>query len=351
MDHWRKLILEERIDVFKEDSIPLQFNWNTPFRSADLGPTLYTASVVVAVLKEASREASKEASKTISIAVKVFKTVYVDINKPELIHKRLLCYKKPTGSTNINLCSILCGIGLPLLRLTLGDVLDDLKNETINVISEPYLFDVFKPFVAKESTKIGLEALQGIANDGIVINILPRELLKLKSYGFAPYAIAKTKANLVGIPMETIPIKPPKGTNTKRIKCWGQNSWNTRWKGLNQCRQTKLWFPQGVRPGISRSIRSLPRLDLGVWIQFLTGHCWLNRHCNVIDPYVDATCRLCGEGEESPEHLWFECNASSIKAFKDRYMTNRSHHLWCFRQVGRFLCVPSIANLFNQGTE
>ena len=177
MDHWRKLILEERIDIFKEDSIPPQFNWRTPFRSVDLGPTPYTASVVVAVLKEASKEASKEALKTISIAVNVFKTVYVNINKPELIHKRLLCFKQPTGLTTTNLHSIQCGIGLPLLHLTLRDVLDDLKDEIINVIPEPYLFDVFKPFIAKGSTKIGLEALQEIAKDGIAINIYPRELL------------------------------------------------------------------------------------------------------------------------------------------------------------------------------
>ena len=220
MDHWRKLIRDEEIDVFKEDSIPPQFNWHKPFRSVDLGPTLYTVSMVVAILKEASKEAPKK----ISIAINVFKTDYVNINKPELIHKRLLCYKQPMGLITTNLCSIQCGIGLPLLHLTLGDVLDDLKNETINVIPEPYLFDVFKPFVAKESTKIGLEALQGTANDGIVINILPRELLKLKSYGFAKHITSIAKSTLDGIPENTIPIKPthsgtklPKRCTTKKV--------------------------------------------------------------------------------------------------------------------------------------
>ena len=122
MDHWRKLIRNEDIEVFKEDSIPPQFNWHKPFSSVDLGPTFYTVSMVTATLKE---EAS---TKKVSIAVNVFKNDNVNIDKPELIHKRLLCYKQPTGLTT-NLYSIQCGIGLPLLHLTLRDVLDDLKDE------------------------------------------------------------------------------------------------------------------------------------------------------------------------------------------------------------------------------
>ena len=195
-----------------------------------------------------------------------------------------------------------------------------------------------------------MEALQDIEKDGIAVNIFPRELYKGYNDVLAKHVINIAKTTTAdGNPEETIPMKPPRGTNTKYIKRWGQDQWNTRWKGLNQCRQTKIWFPHGVQPGVSRSLLSLPRLELGLWIQFLTGHCWLNRHCNVIDPYVDAKCRLCGNGEESPEHLWFECNAPSIKAFKDRHETTRSHHSWTFKQVGKFLYVPSIANLVQPG--
>ena len=52
MDHWRKLIRNEGIFVFKEDSIPPQFNWHKPFSSVDLGPTFYTVSMVTATIKE-----------------------------------------------------------------------------------------------------------------------------------------------------------------------------------------------------------------------------------------------------------------------------------------------------------
>ena len=131
-----------------------------------------------------------------------------------------------------NLYSIQCGIGLPLLHLTLRDVLDNLKDEKINIFTEPYLFDVFKPIIAKESTRIGLEALQGVANDGIAINIYPRELLKSYNGVIAKHVINIAKSTTTdGNPEVTIPIKPPRGTNTKYIKRWGQDQWNTRWKG------------------------------------------------------------------------------------------------------------------------
>ena len=87
-------------------------------------------------------------------------------------------------------------------------------------------------------------------------------------------------------------------------------------------------------------------------IQFLSGHGWLKRHQHIIDSYVDPTCRLCGEGEESPEHLWHECLGLGTQALKIiNQRSGRPKHSWSVLQVSRFLRVPSIAELLDQEIE
>jgi hypothetical protein len=98
------------------------------------------------------------------------------------------------------------------------------------------------------------------------------------------------------------------GTGALIINKWVQTIWNRRWNSLKSCRQTKIWFVEPDQE-TSRLLLHRSRIRLGIIIQFLTGHCWLNRHCQVIDPSVDPLCRLCFEGDEDPGHLWMECPA------------------------------------------
>ena len=110
--------------------------------------------MVSVVLKE-------KAADQVSIVVNVFKNDN-KVGKPELVHKRITCYKKSNGFAT-NLCSIQCGIGLPLLYLTLNDIQGVLRGEqnndtSIDVYAEPYFFDIFKSTIDRESTKVGLKA-------------------------------------------------------------------------------------------------------------------------------------------------------------------------------------------------
>ena len=105
--------------------------------------------------------------------------------------------------------------------------------------------------------------------------------------------------------------------------------WKTVCRLEKGCRQTKYWFPDGPRPDFAFDILRLPRVLCSQVCQFITGHCFLNRHTALIenkywnrighalqkqniDPgdAIDAaspSCRICGTGTEEPKHLMTDC--------------------------------------------
>ena len=102
----------------------------------------------------------------------------------------------------------------------------------------------------------------------------------------------------------------PKATVHAEIRRVAYSMWSSEWAALprTECRQTKLWFPNGPRPKFSFSILRLPRVACGQMIQFLTGHNYLKKHQAIIDKSEDKTCSFCGSGEESSEHIMSICN-------------------------------------------
>ena len=105
--------------------------------------------------------------------------------------------------------------------------------------------------------------------------------------------------------------------------------WKVMWDISPTCRQSKLWFPDGPRPGFAFEILHLPRVVCSQVIHFLSGHNFLRRHQAIIEleelskleKYEGlgqdeefhaamepiATCSLCGEKEESSFHIMTEC--------------------------------------------
>ena len=65
------------------------------------------------------------------------------------------------------------------------------------------------------------------------------------------------------------------------VLAWGNKKWNRRWRDLETCNQTKIWFPF-LREDRIPLIGRLSRIDLGLLIQFVTGHNYLGRHRVVI---------------------------------------------------------------------
>ena len=65
--------------------------------------------------------------------------------------------------------------------------------------------------------------------------------------------------------------------------------WNQEWLNVDNCRQTKIFFPE-IAKGKSQSIIRLPRDELSRMVRFLTGHNFLQRHRSIIDPEIDPSC-------------------------------------------------------------
>ena len=144
---------------------------------------------------------------------------------------------------------------------------------------------------------------------------------------------------------------PPKGNFRKASEEWMVKKWNKRWQSSPECRQTKAWLPRADK-SLSYKLLRLERFWLGIFIQFVTGHCWLNRHSFILNETEDPLCRLCLEEEETPLHLVMECPAITkevIKIFGDVRKTglcsgsSKTH--WDPVQVSTFLLVEQIAGL------
>ena len=92
------------------------------------------------------------------------------------------------------------------------------------------------------------------------------------------------------------------------------------------------------------------RIDLGLRVQFFTGHGWLRRHCHVIDKITDPICGACYEAGslETPEHLWTSCKGTEFNRQCHRItgLNEDSKTLsWSMKKVNRFLETTLMVNL------
>lgn len=111
-------------------------------------------------------------------------------------------------------------------------------------------------------------------------------------------------------PFIGLPVSRFKGiVNEMLLKKW-QDRWEST-EGIHY-QQTRHWFPS-IDVAMSKRLINLSRSRLGVLTQVFTGHNFLKRHQNVIDCYVDPTCRLCEEEDESVEHIVGFCKALFVE--------------------------------------
>ena len=64
-------------------------------------------------------------------------------------------------------------------------------------------------------------------------------------------------------------------------------------------------------PFLANKLMNMSRENLGMSIQFFSGHGWWKKHLTVANLCNDVECRLCCEegSEESPIHIFSECVA------------------------------------------
>ena len=100
-----------------------------------------------------------------------------------------------------------------------------------------------------------------------------------------------------------------------RIRSQRDNEWRLKWTRLPGHRQSKE-FIQGPDSKIWKLIKKFQTKKVSNFVRFVTGFCHLRRHKVVItkrkrrhmaDNDLDAVCRLCNLGPESPFHLLCIC--------------------------------------------
>ena len=69
-----------------------------------------------------------------------------------------------------------------------------------------------------------------------------------------------------------------------------------------------IWLPD-VQRSIIEEMPSISQVELGLVIQFLTGHFYLRKHMSMLESGLASECRLCLEENQDPIHLWWETTA------------------------------------------
>ena len=127
------------------------------------------------------------------------------------------------------------------------------------------------------------------------------------------------------------------------VQAWVGHKWERRWRNLSTCGQTKIWFPV-LREDRTPLIRRLNRIDLGLLIQFVTGHNYLRRHRKVMGE-KDDKCRLCGDDIEDSLHLWEDCKGTRSLGGR---VIKCTPTIWSLSQLSMFLREQPIAGLLDR---
>lgn len=100
------------------------------------------------------------------------------------------------------------------------------------------------------------------------------------------------------------------GMNTirKELRSEEEREKIKHWNNLPGMRQSKTLLG-GYNLGRYRTIIRLDKARLRTLTGFLTGHCRLRKHLRTLGLEEEDDCRLCGEEEETPEHLIVTCLA------------------------------------------
>ena len=109
---------------------------------------------------------------------------------------------------------------------------------------------------------------------------------------------------------EDLIVVPNKKTIIPILEMHLNNLWCNKWSGLRGHHQTKYWLTK-PDPFLANKIMNMSRENLGMCIQFFSGHGWWKKHLTVAKLCNDVECRLCCEegSEESPIHIFSECVA------------------------------------------
>ena len=158
--------------------------------------------------------------------------------------------------------------------------------------------------------------------------------------------LAKAGAEMIALGPE--PFLPVPDSYIQIItKTYLEKCWNSRWHNLKSCRQTKHWFAKSTNK-IDKILGKSNRFELGRIVQFITGHCNLNRHKSLQNKSLGSTCRKCEKDEETPWHLVTSC-PSFLKNRENIFHARILYSIdWSPEQLLRFCKESSIWSMLDQ---
>jgi ribonuclease HI len=142
-----------------------------------------------------------------------------------------------------------------------------------------------------------------------------------------------------------------------KIKAITTTKWESRWDLREDCREAK-YFLRGPDPRFLRALRTLSRDNIGLVVHHVTGHSRLLRRNAIVDERgpdytANVLCRLCGDEDETSDHLIGRCgalNSARLRAF-DQYQLPEFYNEWDVGQMVNFLQDPRITELERVGDD
>jgi len=169
--------------------------------------------------------------------------------------------------------------------------------------------------------------------------------------------LAKTGASktfpdvILHLDSEDVDIPAPTSYRNKIIYEGINEQWTEEWMDDPRYRQSKFFYRKPDKLKAYKMILSTKK-QIGLMIQFLTGHGFLRRHINLLDiesgkdPPTPPECRLCNSHTETPIHLITECEVirrQSLKIF--RYCNAVVPPAWSIDRLNSFLNLTQISTL------
>ena len=327
---WENFLVNEGVAVVEEDNCQQIYNWERPFHwlSSDEGKPAIICTLNIS--HTADRCYSSESS------------IFVEGQVVESIG--IKSAGKNAALATLQLLSLCCS------WMISSDI--DLGSSVLRFVVKHLPASLGSPMVTSSATK---NCLNWLVKLGKHLKfkpafITPEVFQKYRPIDYMTIRTQKRDRNFT-----FWPTPAPKGSNKISLNHWCETKWSEFWQSRPDCRQTKLWFgnPDLVK---SKLILQMNRKEIGLFIQFITGHGWLNRHVALLNQEWDVEtklerglCRLCLEDEETPVHLVCHCPAlvtERLEVFGIGRYTDYPPPAWSPEQLLRFLRVPHIDELF-----
>ena len=137
-------------------------------------------------------------------------------------------------------------------------------------------------------------------------------------------------------------INTPWAVKKSKIQEFNDSLWRNRWQKTEGHAHSKLFlhYPDSQK---ARGILRLSRGYLTIMVRAITGHNFLGRHQNKIDPLISKVCRCCEQEEETFHHFLTECEPLTqlrTDIFKDAH--HPSDNSWSIFKIKNFILEPRI---------